>query len=256
MVAETIELPNLRKMFIPDPGFVIIEGDLARADAQIVAWDAGDEGLKEIFRAGLDIHTENAKAIYKLGALDPTYMQRHKSKSGVHAVNYVVAAKTLAATLGITIYEAQVFIDDWFAAHPAIKEWHRRIERELANSRSVSNIWGYKRKYFDRTEHLLPKATAWIGQSTVAITINKGMVNVRRSFSKKDVQLLLQDHDSLVMQVPKDMYPAIVPEIQKQMLTPIPYADPLTIPVTFSASDISWGDEEPVDLEALHGKAA
>ena len=256
MVAETIELPNLRRMFVPDPGFIMIEGDLARADAQVVAWDAGDEPLKEIFRQGLDIHTENAKALYKLGDNEPADMQRHKAKAGIHAVNYVVSSKTLAATLDTTVYEAQQFIDDWFEAHPAIKAWHRRIERELAEKRSVTNIFGFTRRYFDRVDQLLPKATAWIGQSTVAIAIDKGMINVRRRFSRKEVQLLLQIHDSLLLQVPENLYPDIILELEKQMLITIPYDDPLIIPVTFSASSVSWGDGEPVDLEALHGKAA
>ncbi len=256
MVAETIKLPNLRRMYIPDPGMIIIEGDLARADAQVVAWDAGDEGLKKIFRAGKDIHTENARNIYNISeGAEPTKIQRHKAKGGVHAVDYVVSAKTLAAALNISYPEAQKFIDSWFEAHPAIKAWHKRIEKELSETRTVSNIFGFKRKYFDRVEQLLPKATAWIGQSTVAITINKGMINVRRRFDKKEVQILLQVHDSLVLQVPEELFPEIVLEIEHEMLIPIPYSDPLTIPVTFKASSISWGDVEDLSLEELRGKA-
>lgn len=255
MVSETIKLPNLRKMFIPDSGMIIIEGDLARADAQVVAWDAGDEGLKEIFRAGLDIYTENARSIYNiLEGTEPTTIQRKKSKGGVHAVNYVVSAKTLATSLNIPVFEAQQFINSWLGAHPAIKFWHKRIEKELAETRTVSNVFGFKRYYFDRVEKLLPKATAWIGQSTVAITINKGMINVRRQFSKKEVQILLQVHDSLVLQVPKEIFPEIVLEIEREMLITIPYPDPLIIPVTFTASSISWGDAEKLSLEELRGK--
>ena len=256
MVSETIRLPNLRKMFIPDPSMIIIEGDLARADAQVVAWDAGDEGLKKIFRAGLDIHTENARNIYNIPqGSEPTKIQRHKAKGGVHAVDYVVSAKTLAAALNISYPEAQKFIDSWFEAHPAIKAWHKRIELELAQTRTVSNAFGFKRRYFDRVEQLLPKATAWIGQSTVAIAINKGMINVRRTFDKKTVQLLLQVHDNLILQVPKETFPEIVPEIEREMLISIPYSDPLIIPVTFKASSISWGDVKELSLEELRGKA-
>lgn len=255
MVAETIQLPNMRKMFIPDSGMVMLEGDLARADAQVVAWDANDESLKAIFRAGLDIHTENARMVYNiLEGNDPTKMQRHKCKAGVHAINYVVAAKTLAATLQCTIREAQNFIDTWFRLHPAVKEWHRRIEMELAETRTVTNIFGFKRIYFDKVELLLPKATAWIGQSTVAITINKGMINVRRNFTRTEVKILLQIHDSVLFQVHKEDFPEIVIEIEKVMLISIPYPDPLIIPVTFKASAISWGDQEELSLEELRGK--
>ena len=43
MVASTIALPNVKKMFIPDEGYTIIDADLKKADLQIVAWEAGDE---------------------------------------------------------------------------------------------------------------------------------------------------------------------------------------------------------------------
>ena len=52
MVASTISLPNVKKMFIPDEGYTIIDADLEKADAQIVAWESGDEELKQIFREG------------------------------------------------------------------------------------------------------------------------------------------------------------------------------------------------------------
>lgn len=238
MVAKTIKLPNIRKMFLPDPGYVIVDADLERADAQVVAWDAEDEELKKIFRSGADIHTENAKAIFKTAS--PTPAQRQKAKGGVHAVNYGVKAKTLAAQLEISIYEAQEFIDLWLHAHPPIRRWHERIENQLMMTRQVQNAWGFRRFYFDRIEHLLPEALAWIGQSTVGITINKAMLNIHRNLP--EVQLLLQVHDSLVMQVPEKLCPAIFPEIQSQMRISIPYPDPLTIPVSIKYSEKSWGD--------------
>ena len=59
MVAQTIALPNVRKIFIPDPGYLIGEVDLSGAEAQVVAWAAGDEDLKKAFRAGINVHIKN-----------------------------------------------------------------------------------------------------------------------------------------------------------------------------------------------------
>ena len=47
MVAQSIPLPNIRKIFIPDPVYILIDSDLAGADAQVVAWEADDEDLKK-----------------------------------------------------------------------------------------------------------------------------------------------------------------------------------------------------------------
>ena len=82
MVAESISLPNIRKMFLPDEGYTIIDADLKKADLQIVTWEANDENLKQIFREGLDPYMEGAKEIYNVA--QPSKEQYKKVKAGVH----------------------------------------------------------------------------------------------------------------------------------------------------------------------------
>jgi hypothetical protein len=50
MVAKTIDLPNVRKLFIPDPGKMIFDADLSGADLYVVVWEADDAGLKKALR--------------------------------------------------------------------------------------------------------------------------------------------------------------------------------------------------------------
>lgn len=90
-LGSNIVLPNVRKFFVPDPGYILWDVDLAGADAQIVAWEADDEPLKQAFRdhaagRGPKVHCVNAKAIFgakagKDGKTDPYYS---RAKSGVH----------------------------------------------------------------------------------------------------------------------------------------------------------------------------
>lgn len=243
MVAQTVALPNVKKLFLPDQGYIIVDCDLAQADAQVVAYECDDIALKEIFKSEtLDLHDENAKAIF--GTL--TKRNRQLAKGGVHAVNYGAKARTLAAALGITVHEAERFMRLWFGAHPNIKEWQQRIDMQLATSRTVSNKFGNRRYYFDRVEHLLPEALAWIPQSTVALVINRALVNVDRNLIDR-VEPLMQVHDSLVMQIKKSAYPAVLPELKKNMEIVVPYDDPLIIPVGIEASDKSWGECIEVD---------
>jgi len=244
MVAETTPLPNIRKLFLPDPGFVICDCDLAQADAQVVAWEANDEALKEIFRdPNLNMHTENAKAIF--GTC--TDKQYKRAKAGVHLTNYGGKARTCAGARGITIHEAERFQKTWFAAHPGIKEWHRSVEYSLATERCVRNKFGNMRYYFDRVEALLPQALAWIPQSTVALVIDRGLVALDESLP--DVQVLMQVHDSIVMQFRNEVYPAILPKIKAALEVTIPYDDPLVIPTSADISRKSWGDVYPVDWD-------
>ncbi len=231
-------LPNVRKIFVPDEDYIICEGDLEKADAQVVAWDADDEELKQIFREGLNIHEENAKAIF--GS-----MSKHNyamAKRGVHLSNYLGTPRTLAAALGITTHEAERFQRQWFGAHPKILAWQERIRLQLMETRQVSNAFGYRRFYFGRIENEIKEAAAWIPQSTVACVINRGLINIYNRVPNVDI--LNQVHDSLVFQIHKDLIDDLLPEVLKEMRILVPYDDPLVIPVTVKTSPISWGHAE------------
>jgi DNA polymerase-1 len=221
---------------------MIFDCDLAQADAQVVAWECNDDELKDIFKdPDADLHDANAITIFGR----TSKRNRQLAKGGVHATNYGAKPRTLAAALGVTVYEAERFQKLWFAAHPNIRAWQQRIDMELAHARRVYNKFGNYRHYFDRVEHLLPQALAWIPQSTVALVINRGLVGIDTEIP--DVEVLMQVHDSLVMQVHKDKFKEVLPKVKALLEVPIPYDDPLIIPVGIEASPISWGDVEPYD---------
>lgn len=240
MVAQTIDLPNIRKLFIPDPGFMIADADLAGADAQVVAWEANDEELKDAFRKGLKVHAENAKVMFGAkagsdGLAEPYYKQ---CKGGVHATNYGGSPYALARNFGWSVAESTAFQRRWFDLHPGIKRWHESVEASLNSSRSVSNKFGYRIYYFDRVEKLLPEALAWVPQSTVANVCTQGAMQLRAAVPW--VQILLQVHDSLVFQYPI-RYHERREEIKKALQVVVPYDDPLTIPWSLKVSKKSWG---------------
>lgn len=243
-----MKLPNIRKLFTPDPNCILFDSDLQQADAQVVAWEANDDDLKAIFRdPSLDLHDENCKTVFGHYPVGRYKSLRKRVKAGVHATNYGSSARTLGRTLGITTHEATKFQRTWFGAHPGIKEWHDRTLSQLQASRTIRNAFGYKRYYFDRIEGVLPQALAWIPQSTVALTINKGMLNLDKDVPQ--VELLLQVHDSVVGQYPKFCDPLIRPRIRDALLIPIPYDDPLVIGVDLTISSVSWGDVHKTEWE-------
>ena len=216
-------------------GYVIFDADLQGADAYVVAWDSGDEPLKQIFREGRRLHAENAKTIF--GSDEEPYYSL--AKRGVHATNYGCKERTLAISLGITVAEAQRFQAAWFTAHPAIKAWHEKTMRDLYTTHSVRNAFGYRRYYFDRVDSILPEALAWIPQSTVACVTNRGLERMFRELP--EYELLLQVHDSIVGQFPMAVAGDAVANIKRCMAVEVPYPDPLTIPVKMKLSRESWG---------------
>lgn len=271
------QLPNIKKLFIPEPGYVFIDVDLEQADAQVVAWESNCQRLKDIFHdPALDFHSENAFAFYEGIKGEPVerYEEnlgdgvimvkahdhwRKPLKAGAHATNYRTTAPTLAKALGCTVPEAQDFINTWFKLNPEILEWHERTEAEVMGRGYVENKFGFRRTFLGRVDHnTLAEAQAWVPQSTVGNVINAGWTNIEReingfygfgahhSQTEDFVKVAFQVHDSLVMKVKKADLKSLLPEIRECMLVEIPYEDPLVIGLgSPEVSDLSYGEVKP-----------
>jgi len=250
------KLPNIRSLFIPDPGMTFFDVDLDRADLQVVVWEADDQELMAALRLGVDLHLYNGLSLTgrPVPPLDelieghakypdhryPNESFRQLAKQFIHGTNYGGSARTMAITAGITTHQADTFQKRWFEMHPGIKRWHERTKMQLASTRTVTNRFGYRRVYFGRVDAILPEALAWLPQSTVACVINRGLVNIEEQLP--EVQILIQVHDSLAGQFPTRDAAIIKPKMKSLLEIPIPYQRPLIIPVGIKTSTKSWGD--------------
>ncbi len=252
----TFEMPNIRSMYGPDPGFTFFDMDLDRADLQVMVWEADDAMLKAALRMGADIHLLN---VFVLDGQEPPPLEelveshpkypdhrgprKHKrefAKVFCHATNYVGSAKTVAGHTGRTVHEIDRAQRIWFGAHPGIKDVHTRVEEQIRKRRFVENRFGYRWHIFDRVDGLLPEAVAWIPQSTVGCIVNRIWVNVDSNIP--EVQVLAQVHDSLAGQFPAHRKEICVKRLKEEARIVVPYDDPLVIPVGIKISDTSWGD--------------
>lgn len=253
-----LRLPNIRRMFKTDYGHFLIDVDLSGADAQVVAWEAGDERLKNAFKKGLKVHIQNAidvwgdefieikerkdaeeKAGVEAGPWTAKYAKKYyEIKRGVHGTNYGSSARTLALILGWTLHTATRFQKIWLSAHPEIYEWQQRTWQNLQTTRSVTNAFGYRRVYFDRLDDLLPQALAWGPQSTVAIACAMGLCQVTKHLPW--VRPRLQVHDSGVLCLPNHKRPELW-KVGEYLKVEIPYPDPLRIQWSLKVSDKNWG---------------
>jgi DNA polymerase I-like protein with 3'-5' exonuclease and polymerase domains len=257
-------------LIIPDEGYSLIDMDLARADMQVVAWDADNcrseeqrlakpsrlkplfirenEELHKAWEEGrppdqtFDTHTNNAIDIFGKDVMGKGKDKKYRdlSKKIGHAADYLVTPRTAASQTGILVSEAERFIKRWLWINPEIPDWHRFLLAQLHSTRQVRNAFGYRRFFFGRTEDNGPEAVAWIPQSTIGLVINHALCNIDEKL-RPLVMLLLQVHDSLTMQTPTEKLHEAIPLVREQSLIPIPYPNPLTIPVGFKVSDESWG---------------
>lgn len=237
-----LQLPNIRSLFIPDPGMTYFDIDLASADLRIVVWEADEPEMKAMLKAGLDPYTEIAKEFYNDPTINKKDPRRQTFKSFAHGTNYLGTAEGLAGRLGLSVSDAKRTQEWYFKRFPKIKLWQENLIDQVYKKRMVQNVFGYRCNFFDRIEGtIFNEAAAWIPQSTVACLINRAYLNIYEQL--KEVQILLQVHDSLAGQYPTHLDSVLQPRIIQCAEISLPYAgDPLIIPVGIKTSTASWGD--------------
>lgn len=267
-----VEWPPVRNIFVPDPGWVFFDIDLAGADAQVVAWEAGDEDLKTAFRNKLKIHIKNGCDIWGKevmyskdpgGKSEPFYT---RVKRGVHLTNYGGQVGTLAAKCKMSNFEAEKFQETWFGLHPPIVGWHEKTMFDIQTKGETKNAFGYSIPWFNRPGlDIWRQALAWIPQSTVARVTEIAMVAIRqigeetrlRYNGRRVCKLAMQVHDSLVFGVRLDAVPDVMPIIHARLHSiVVPYDDPLIIPWGIKRGRTSWGECKEVTWESVINEGA
>lgn len=238
---DELELPNVRSLFIPDPGMTFFDIDLSSADLRIVVWESDEPEFKAMLKEGLDPYTEIAKEFYHDPSITKKDPRRQTFKSFAHGTNYLGTAKGLAERLGLGVHEAEQTQKWYFGRFPKIKKWQDDLKDQVYKRRMVQNVFGYRCYFFDRIEGtIFNQAAAWIPQSTVACLINRAYVKIYEELP--EVLVLLQVHDSLAGEYPTHLGDWAVKRIVECAEIALPYDDPLTIPVGVKTSTKSWGD--------------
>lgn len=240
-----LELPNIRKLFIPDQGMTMFDIDLDSADLRIVTWESDCQWMKENFRNGRKPYVEVMREYYHDSSMSKNSHPREYAmfKSLCHGTNYLGTADGIAPRIGLLVHETERIQKWYFGLCPEIAKWQEEIKKQVAGRRYVQNAFGYRNYFFDRIEGtIFNQAVAWIPQSTVACLINRAWGAIEDNMP--EAEILIQVHDSLVGQVPTARKNELLPKIAEYATVPIPYADPLYIPVGFVSSEKSWGDCE------------
>lgn len=238
---EALVLPNVRKLFLPDPGYTFFDIDLDSADLRIVVWDSDAKEMKAMFAEGKKPYVEVAKEYYH----DPSITKNHQAypvfKALCHGTNYLGQPSGLATRVGLLVHEVERVQKWYYGKFPEIKVWQERIKDTLNKRRMVENVFGFRTYFFGRLEGTIyNQAVAWIPQSTVGILINHAYVNLHENHP--DIQVLLQVHDSLAGQYPTHLEESAKKRIIEASQVTLKYeSGDLIIPVGIKTSRESWG---------------
>jgi DNA polymerase-1 len=188
-----------KEYFIPSSeDEALMEFDLSNADARGVAGLSGDKKFALRFEPGQDGHMINAIAAWgaEKVAEDPAKF-RDAAKAPGHGWSYLIGAKKLSATTGLSIEESKVFLDNMNEAFPGVVAWQKKSQAFARAYGYVMNDWGRKMPVDKGREFTQPPALE--GQSTTNEVMSDGLIKLPDRILR---MVVITVHDALVLSMP------------------------------------------------------
>lgn len=257
---QNVDRGELRRMFIPDPGWLFIKADLSQAEFRIVAWAAGIRSIIEKYleNTNYDVHRMVASLIFKLAEDVINKEQRYTAKNGVYGGQYDMFYTTAARTYKLSMQMAKYVLDEFHKLFPEIRaNFHAYIKNEVKTKRYIINPVGRKRYFFDRLDdgwgrengEVFRAAYSDFAQSTVGCLIDEAFVKADREWNHNEAFPLLQVHDEIVAMVREGKEIEYAEKLKTAMEIPIQVLstpEPLIIPAEVGIGK-NWYDIVPLE---------
>ena len=205
---------ELRRMFVaPDENHVLIDADYSQIELRVLAHISQDEHMIEAFRHGQDIHAATAAKVYHVPLEEVTPQMRSSCKAVNFGIVYGISDFSLAQDIGVPRKEAGEFIKTYLDTYPGVKKYMEDIKQTGREQGYVTTLFGRRRalpelksKNFNMRSFGERVAMNTPIQGTAADIIKIAMVRVRDRLLRDGLQsrLILQVHDELILEAPKD----------------------------------------------------
>ncbi|MCA9092063.1 MAG: DNA polymerase I, partial [Planctomycetaceae bacterium] len=256
---RTEEGKLVRRAFIPgEPDWKLVCADYSQIELRMLAHFCHDEALMSAFAEGIDIHTAVAAQINGVDPRDVTSEMRRIAKAVNFGVIYGQSPYGLAAALQIPQEAAAIFISDYFTKYAGVAKFIAEVLDKCARNGFVETIKGRRRSITGvrsggdgRQQLNLPERTAvnTVIQGSAADLIKLAMIRVDQKLkkSKHPGRMLLQIHDELVFETPKNRVSDLIKLVREEMEHALQLDVPLKV-------DVAVGDDwlnttSPEELE-------
>ena len=217
---------EIRKMFIPKPGYVLVDADYSQIELRVLAHIAKDEAMIDAFRTGMDIHTVTASQVFGVPAEVVTSLQRRHAKAVNFGIVYGISEFSLAEDIGVSRYEAKAYIDSYLANYKGVKAYMKQVVENASRLGYTQTLYGRKRyipelksSNFNIRQGAERIALNTPIQGTAADLIKLAMIRVDKALAERypDARLLLQVHDELIVECPENIAQEVGELISQQM---------------------------------------
>lgn len=238
----------IRRGFVPgEKGWVFLSADYSQIELRVLAHVSGDERLVEAFRAGRDIHAAVAAELAGCDISGVTREMRRRAKAVNFGIIYGQGPYGLSQGTGMSVKEAAEFIKRYFERFEEVKHFR---EETMARARSdgvVSTLMGRIRYLPEinsddvQARRLAERmAVNTVIQGSAADLIKKAMIDIHGELPGRfRARMLLQIHDELLFEVPKDE----VGELKEMVVEKMSGAMALRVPLAVEArSGENWSE--------------
>ncbi len=200
---------QIRKVFVPEEGYVYMDADYSQIELRVLAHMSGDQALIEAYAMSEDIHRITASKVFHIPLEEVTDLQRRNAKAVNFGIVYGISSFGLSQDLSISTKEAKEYIDQYFATYPGIKAFLDKLVSDAKELGYVETMFGRRRpvpelkssNFMQRSfgERIAMNSPI---QGTAADIMKLAMINVYEELNAAGLQsrLILQVHDELVIE--------------------------------------------------------
>ena len=204
---------KIRKVFVPAEGCIFVDADYSQIELRVLAHLSGDENLISSYKEAKDIHAITASQVFHVPLEEMTPELRRKAKAVNFGIIYGISAFSLSEDLSVSRKEAEVYMQNYFAAYPKIEAF---LKKQVEDAKET----GYAVTLFKRRRPIPELSSSNFNQrsfgercamnspiqGTAADIMKLAMIHTEERLKKEGLKtrMVLQIHDELVLEAPLD----------------------------------------------------
>ncbi len=217
---------ELRKFFIAKEGYTLVDADYSQIELRVLAHVAKDENMINSFKNEDDIHAITASQVFNMPINMVTPLMRSRAKAVNFGIVYGIGAFSLSKDIGVTRKEASLYIKNYLNHYSGVDRYMKDIVEDAKEKGYVETMFKRRRylpeltssnfnlrSFGERVARNMPI------QGTAADIIKIAMINVdkRLKDEKLKAKLILQVHDELIVESPKEEAEVVAKLLKEEM---------------------------------------
>jgi DNA polymerase-1 len=239
---------HVRTAFVAGKGNKLVSADYSQFELRLAAYLAGDQELIDMFNRDVDVHTATAAMVAGRQIEDVTKQMRSAAKAVNFGILYGMSAHGLTAATGMTYDQANAFIKRYKEVRTPLFEYMDRVKEQAKKDGYVATLFGRRRPMPDiHSSNFIVRQAAERAainvpiQGTEADLVKMAMIRVDAKLRAQhnDCNMLLQIHDSILIECPEPVADRIAQLLKEEMEAV--YELPVKLTVDTSIGD-NWGE--------------